>query len=154
MNSADNIGDNIERNDFASLQEEIKEESSGRIPVIKEHVEVSKKVIEKAKVRLSKRVNETVESYDVPLIEEEIVVKRVQKNQLVDTAPAAVRYEGDIMIIPVLKEVAVIEKRIMLVEEIHVAKYKYDKTETRRVVVRTEEVNVVRTETNNSSNTL
>jgi hypothetical protein len=31
--------------------------------------------------------------------------------------PAASRYEGDVMIIPVLKEVAVIEKRLMLVEK-------------------------------------
>jgi uncharacterized protein (TIGR02271 family) len=144
-----NIGETDAGKDFGSSQQEIKEDSIGVIPVIKEHVEVGKKVVEKAKVRLSKRVNETVESYDVPLTEEEIVVKRVQKNELVDTPPAAVRYEGDVMIIPVLKEVAVIEKRIMLVEEIHVAKYKYDKTETRRVVVRNEEVNVVRTEINN-----
>ncbi len=149
-----NSGDNTEKKDFDASGEEIKANSSGIIPVIKEHVEVSKKVIEKAKVRLSKRVNETVESYDVPLTEEEIVVKRVQKNELVDTPPAALRYEGDVMIIPVLKEVAVIEKRIMLVEEIHVVKYKYNKTETQRVVVRNEEVNVVRTETNNSNNTL
>jgi len=149
-----NSGDNIEREDLESAEQQIKEESSGPIPVIKETVEVSKKVVEKAKVRLSKRVNETVETFDVPLTEEEIVVKRVQKNELVDTPPAAVRYEGDVMIIPVLKEVAVVEKRIMLVEEIHVTKYKYDKTESRRVVVRNEEVNVVRTEMNNSNNTL
>lgn len=146
--------DNIFRPEPDPAKEDIKDESSGVIPVIEEHVEVGKKVIEKAKVRLSKRVNESVESYDVPLTEEEIVVKRVQKNELVDTAPAAVRYEGDVMIIPVLKEVAVIEKRIMLVEEIHVAKYKYDKTETRRVVVRKEEVNVERTENNNLQNQL
>jgi uncharacterized protein (TIGR02271 family) len=143
------MDDNIIKREADSANEEIKEESSGVIPVIEEHVEVGKKVIEKAKVRLSKRVKENVESYDVPLTEEEIVVKRVQKNELVDTAPAAVRYEGDVMIIPVLKEVAVIEKRIMLVEEIHVTKYKYNKTETRRVVVRQEEVNVERTENNN-----
>ncbi len=147
-----NNGDNIFRQEPDPATEEIKDESTGVIPVIEEHVEVGKKVIEKAKVRLSKKVNESVESYDIPLIEEEIVVKRVQKNELVDKAPAAVRYEGDVMIIPVLKEVAVIEKRIMLVEEIHVEKYKYDKTETRRVVVRKEEVNVERTENNNQQN--
>lgn len=149
-----NNGDNTFKQETGSVREDIREESSGVIPVIKEHVEVSKKVIEKAKVRLSKRVKESVESYDVPLTEEEIVVKRVQKNELVDTPPAAMRYEGDVMIIPVLKEVAVIEKRIMLVEEIHVTKYKYDKTETRRVVVRNEEVTVERTEIDNSPNNL
>jgi len=50
------------------------------------------------------------------------------------------------MIIPVLKEVAVIEKRVMLVEEIHVTKLKTEKTETQEVAVRKEEVNIKRTE--------
>jgi len=116
------------------------------IPVVEERVEVGKKVIEKAKVHVSKTVNHNIESYDIPLSSEEIVVKRVPKNELVDKVPEGIRYEGDIMIIPVLKEVAVIEKRIMLVEEIHVAKYKYDKVETREVTVRKEEVHVERTE--------
>ncbi len=151
MNNVNNE-DNIFRPEFNAAKEEIKDESSGIIPVIEEHVEVGTKVIERAKVRLSKRVNESVQSYDIPLTEEEIVVKRVQKNEIVDTMPAGIRYEGDVMIIPVLKEVAVIEKRIMLVEEIHVTKYKYDKTETRRVVVRKEEVNVERTENNVHNN--
>ena len=60
--------------------------------------------------------------------------------------PAASRYEGDVMIIPVLKEVAVIEKRIMLVEEIHVSKKQTEKTETREVTLRKEEIKITRTE--------
>jgi uncharacterized protein (TIGR02271 family) len=116
------------------------------VPVIEERVEVGKKVIEKAKVHVSKTVNEHIESYDIPLSSEEIVVKRVPKNELVDTVPQGIRYDGDTMIISVLKEVAVIEKRVMLVEEIHIAKYKNDKVETREVTVRKEEVHVERKE--------
>ncbi len=63
------------------------------IPVIEEKVEVGKKVIEKAKVRISKTVNKSTESYDIPLSSEEIVVKRVPKNELVETAPEGIRYE-------------------------------------------------------------
>jgi stress response protein YsnF len=70
----------------------------------------------------------------------------VPKNELIETMPAATRYEGDIMIIPILKEVAVIEKRIMLVEEIHISKLQSEKTETQEVTVRKEEVHVTRTE--------
>lgn len=127
-------------------KDEIKDDASPVLPVMEERVEISKKVVEKAKVRLSKTVHEHLESYDIPLSEEQIIVKKVPKNEIVDTIPEGVRYEGDVMIIPVLKEVAVIEKRIMLVEEIHVSKYKYDKTETRQVTVRNEEVQVERTE--------
>ncbi len=123
-------------------------DNSGKItiPILEEHVKVSKKVVETARVNLSKTVQERIESFEIPLKEEEIVVTRVPKNELIDTIPAASRYDGDVMIIPILKEVAVIEKRIMLVEEIHVSKKQTEKTETREVTIRKEEINVTRTE--------
>lgn len=123
-------------------------ENSGKIivPLIEEQVTVSKKVVETAHVTVSKKINESAESFQIPLQQEEIVIKRVPKNELVDTMPAASRYEGDIMIIPVLKEVAVIEKKMMLVEEIHVSKLKTERTETQQITVRKEEINVIRTE--------
>jgi uncharacterized protein (TIGR02271 family) len=138
-------GENKFKKSTSASHKDIKAEKQ-KISVLEEKVEVGKRVIEKAKIRVTKTVDERVESYDIPLFSEEIVVKRVPKNELVETMPEGIRYEGDIMIIPVLKEVAVIEKRIMLVEEIHVSKYKYDKTETRQVVVRKEKVSVERTE--------
>jgi stress response protein YsnF len=116
------------------------------IPVIEEIVEVTKKVVEKARVKFSKTVHEKTESYEVPLLSDEIVVKRIPKNEIVDVVPAGIRHEGDVMIISVLKEVAVVEKRIMLVEEIHVITNKHQHTETKEVVVRSEEVQVERTE--------
>lgn len=117
-----------------------------KVPIIEEQVKISKKVIETGHVSLSKTVSESVESFDVSLAEEEIVVNRIPKNELLDIIPPVSRYEGDVMIIPVLKEVAVIEKRMMLVEEIHVSKVKTEKTETLEVVVRKEEVDVKRTQ--------
>ena len=119
------------------------------IPIIEEQVTIDKKVIEKGIVRLSKNVKENTEEFQVPLMDEEIVVNRVDKNQYVDTAPPAIRYEGDVMIISVLKEVPVVEKRLMLVEELHVTKKQTQKTETVNVVVRKEEVEVTRVSTNN-----
>jgi uncharacterized protein (TIGR02271 family) len=116
------------------------------IPILEEQLKVSKKLIETAHVRLSKTINESIESLEIPLKEDEIVVNRVPKNELLEVLPPASRYEGDVMIIPVLKEVAVIEKRIMLVEEIHVSKRQNERTETTKVTLRKEEVKVTRTE--------
>jgi uncharacterized protein (TIGR02271 family) len=127
-------------------KEQISRETSDAMPVLKEEVQVGKKVVEKARVRLSKKIKQHTESFDVPVTEEQVVIKRVPIKKIVDTIPEGVRYEGDIMIIPVLKEVSVIEKRIMLVEEIHVAKHTVEKTETRQVTLKTEEVTVERTE--------
>ena len=116
------------------------------VPVLEEKVSLTKKFVETGRVNLSKKVNESIESFNIPLTEERIVVERIPKNEWVDTMPPASRYEGDVMIIPVLKEVAVVEKRIMLVEEIRVSTVKTEKTELREVVVKKEEVNITRTD--------
>ena len=47
------------------------------------------------------------------------VVERVPVDQFVDEAPQ-VRTEGDVTIIPVLEERYVLEKRLVLVEELHI----------------------------------
>jgi stress response protein YsnF len=48
------------------------------------------------------------------------------------------------MIIPVLREVIVVEKRLLLVEELRVTKHQVLKQETQQVTLRKEEVNVER----------
>lgn len=114
------------------------------VPVLEEEIRITKKIVDTGVVNLSKTINESVESFNIPLAHEEIVVNRIPKNEIIDVMPAASRYDGEVMIIPVLKEVAVIEKRIMLVEEIHISKVKTEKTETHEVTVRKEEMNITR----------
>ena len=135
---------------FDSLNKE-KAVSSEKVslPVIEERIKIDKKVVETGKVVISKVVHEDTNSYTIPTIEESIQVERVPKNIIVDSAPPAVRYEGDVMIIPVLKEVAVVEKRMMLVEELHVTKTKTEKSQTHQMTLRKEEVEVKRTKTEN-----
>jgi len=118
------------------------------IPVIEEQAHIEKKVIETGKVHVSKVVYEDVDRFTVPTTEEHIGVERVAKNTLVDVAPPPVRHEGDVMIVPVLKEVAVVEKRIMLVEELRVTTTKTEKTQTHEVTLRKEEVKIERTKLN------
>ena len=116
------------------------------IPVIEEQVKIGKKIVETGKVHISKVVYEDVDQYTIPFLEEHVSVERIPKNEYVEVMPPAVRYEGDVMIIPVLKEVAVVEKRIMLVEELRVTKFQTQKSETHEVTLRKEEVAVTRTE--------
>jgi stress response protein YsnF len=58
---------------------------------------------------------------EVPLTREVIEVEHVAIGRVVDSAPS-IRYEGDVTILPVLEEVevVVVERRLMLKEEIHV----------------------------------
>jgi uncharacterized protein (TIGR02271 family) len=48
-----------------------------------------------------------------------VEVRRVPRNQPLSSLPS-VRIEGNVTVIPVVEEVVVVEKRLMLVEEIHV----------------------------------
>ncbi|HEX8460742.1 MAG TPA: YsnF/AvaK domain-containing protein [Segetibacter sp.] len=118
------------------------------IPVIEEELKITKNVVETGKVHISKVVHEDVDQYTIPFVEEHVSVERIPKNEYVDVMPPAVRYEGDVMIIPVLKEVAVVEKRIMLVEELHVTKYQTQKSETHEVTLRKEQIDVSRSDIN------
>ncbi|EJF10623.1 hypothetical protein O71_07896 [Pontibacter sp. BAB1700] len=52
------------------------------------------------------------------------------------------------MIIPVLKEVLVVEKRLLVVEEIHVTKRRTEEHDTQHVELRREEIRVERKRNN------
>lgn len=113
------------------------------IPVIEEQLRIDKQLIETGVVRISKHVIEESQSVDVPVFREEVTVEHVAVYQYVDTPPA-VRYEGETMIVPVLREVLVTEKRLLLVEEVHVTKRHIAGQETQEVILRKEEVTVER----------
>lgn len=120
------------------------ENHTGIIPVIEEQLIVDKRVVEKGRVRISKKVRETDETVNIPLIQENVSVERVPVNQYVAEPPPPVRYEGNVMIIPVLREVVVVEKRLVLVEELRVTKQQTQTQETQKIRLRKEEVSVKR----------
>ena len=91
------------------------------IPVIEEHLNIDKKTVETGRYKIKKTVSQEEYSEDIPTIHEKVDIQRVQVNKYIDTLPD-VRYEGDTTIIPVIKEVVVVEKKLMLVEEIHVTR--------------------------------
>jgi uncharacterized protein (TIGR02271 family) len=117
VSGEDNTEFNQREND-SSLHNESSEEKV--IPVIEETLHVDKKWVETGKVNISKKVTEHEETIDVPLSHEEVNIERVEVNKYIETLPPPVRYEGETMIIPVLREVVV--KRVLLVEELRVTK--------------------------------
>ena len=118
-------------------------EQTHRFDVIHEQVQVDKKVVETSVVQLTKRVSEDRQVVDLPTSREEITVERVARNQYVETPPS-VRYEGDTMIIPVVQEVLVTQKKILLVEEVYVTKHKVHQHQSEEVVLRKEAIIVER----------
>jgi uncharacterized protein (TIGR02271 family) len=113
------------------------------IPIIQEEITVEKQVIETGKVRISKRVSEHEELVDVPLFREEVSVERVPINLIVEARPP-VRQEGDTMIIPVVQEQIVVQKKLVLVEELRVRKQIIEHHAPQSVNVLKEEVDIKR----------
>lgn len=113
------------------------------IPVAIEEIEVSKRTVETGKVRIRKIVHEHEELIDPPLLQEEVEVKRVSINRIVEQ-PVQTRYEGDVMIVPVLEEVLVAQKKWMLKEELYISRRVTETHNPQRVVLHNEEVIVER----------
>jgi uncharacterized protein (TIGR02271 family) len=91
------------------------------IEVMQEHVVVSTETVDTARVIIHKRVEEEERTLNIPLIQEGYEVEHHPVKKIVDTMPS-VRQEEDRVVIPVVREVLVVEKRYEIVEEVHVVK--------------------------------
>jgi len=119
----------------------MKKKNIPSLNVLQEQVNIDKKIVESGKVVIHKKVHKEDKDVEVPVSHEEVEIKKVTINKYVTEAPD-VRYEGNTTIIPVIKEVAVIEKKLLLVEEIHVIKHVVEQTEEHVVPLRKEEIQV------------
>lgn len=95
------------------------DEKELRIPLIEETVSIQKERVADGRVRVTTKTDVLTEMANANLISETVRVTRVPFDIAVDEAPQ-VRTSGNTTIIPVLEERMVVEKRLFLVEEIHV----------------------------------
>ena len=107
------------------------------IPLVAETLTVGKRQVETGRVRFQTTVTEHTETVDEPLMRTEVQTRRVEINEFVD-APPAVRYEGGTMIIPILEEVLVVEKRLRLKEEVYIMQVQTEHHEPQTVTLRQE----------------
>ena len=118
------------------------------VPVLKEELEVHKELRKTGTVRVRKTVRELEEVVNESLSSETVDVERVPMDLIVDSPPQ-VRTEGDVVIIPVVKEELVITKQLRVVEELRLTKRKSVSEYHENVTVRAEEVVVERVDSEN-----
>jgi uncharacterized protein (TIGR02271 family) len=119
---------------------------SGRslvVPIMAETLEIGRRQVETGRVRIRKIVHEREETVDPPLWREEVVIEHVPINRVVNDPPCA-RSEGETLILPLLEEVLVVEKRLLLKEEVHITKRRIDTHAPQRMTLRREEAAVER----------
>ena len=89
------------------------------IPIVEEIATVAKQKVVTGRVRV-RTLTETVEELARAEVQrEDVDVTRVPIDKVVESAPQ-IRTEGDVTIIPVVEEVLVVEKRLLLKEEVHI----------------------------------
>lgn len=108
------------------------------VPVAREELEVGKRAVETARVRIRKLVRSREATVDERLLREEVDVQRVPVNRVID-APVEPHYEGDVLVVPVMEERLVVEKRLVLAEELRVRVRRSERPHHERVVLRSEE---------------
>jgi len=115
------------------------------IPVVHEQLVIKKRSVEREHVRIKTTVSSTEKVVNVPLVKEELQVERVPIGRTVDTKEEP-RQEGDTLVVPVYEEVLVVEKRLLLREEIRVTRVRREEQATQRVTLRGENVAIERSD--------
>lgn len=92
-----------------------------RIPIVQEEAHVFKRAVTTERVTVRTGAEEHQVVIRDELIRGHVAVTRIPMEREVTTAPA-VRTEGEVTIIPVVEERLVVEKRLFLVEELHLTR--------------------------------
>ena len=117
------------------------------LPVIEESLHVEKRAVAGAGYRLRKRVDTHVATVDELLRNYKVEIERTPINAPLgsDDIPEP-RYEGDTLVIPVIEEVLVTQKRLVLTEEIRITRVHGTHRKPQSVELRTEHIDIERLE--------
>ena len=91
------------------------------IPLTQEELSVTTRKVETGRVRVTTRTLEHTDYARAELFQEAIHVEHVPVGREVDVAPA-IREEGDTIVIPIVEEIMVVEKRLVLREEVRITR--------------------------------
>lgn len=116
------------------------------LPIIEEFVQVGKRTVERGVVRVHKRIVERQEAVSQTLQHQDVEIERVPINQIAQ-AITGNREDGDTLIIPIYEEVVVVEKRLMLKEELHIHRRQRTTDWNEQITLRREEIDVERVPT-------
>jgi stress response protein YsnF len=118
-----------------------------KVPVVEEQLSVATHAIDTGRgVRVHKTVHAHPVTVDETLTHDEMDVRHVLVDRMLEdgeTMPTT-RYEGEVLIVPVLEEVLVVERRVRLKEELHITRMCREESHTETVMLKVEQVTVER----------
>lgn len=123
------------------------------IPIVEERVVVGKRVHETGRVHVRTRTETREDMVHADLTRDEVDIERVPMNLELERVPD-VRQEGDVTIVPVVEEILVVEKRLMLVEEIRLRRRQTTEQVSQPVTVATQHAEVDRSPVNGNQDAI
>jgi uncharacterized protein (TIGR02271 family) len=113
------------------------------IPLHAEEVSIGKKQVATGRVKVSTVTRSREELVEQLLRSERVEIERVPMGQVIAKVPE-VRTEGDITIIPVVEEAVVLQRQLVLKEEIRIRRIRETQNYQGRVVLRQQEAVITR----------
>lgn len=113
------------------------------VPLVAEEVAVTKEKRETGRVRVTTVTRQREELVDEMLAREQVEVERVAVGKPVAAIPA-IREEGDTIVIPIVEEVLVLERRLILKEEVRLRRMRSTERHQERITLRKQEAVVTR----------
>jgi uncharacterized protein (TIGR02271 family) len=96
--------------------------SEVKIPLLEEQATVTKQDVTTGRVRVSTHVENIDEVAHADLLSDNVEITRTVIGKRVVGPVPQVRTEGDLTIVPIFEEVMVVEKQLLLKEELHIRK--------------------------------
>ncbi len=119
----------------------------GVVPILEETANVQRVAVDQGGWRITKNVTATEQLVDEELQDVRVQIeRRPLGTQLSGSEVPQTRYEGNTLVIPVLEEVLVTEKRLVLVEEVRITQVRGRHRKPQQVNLRKESVSVERLE--------
>ena len=116
---------------------------SATLQLLAEELSVSKQTEETGRVRVATRTREREALVDEDLARERVEIETVPIGLRIDAMPE-VRVEGDTTIVPVVEEILVVERRLVLKEEVRLKRVRSTEHHKEKVTLRYQEAEVTR----------
>jgi uncharacterized protein (TIGR02271 family) len=113
------------------------------VPLLNEELVITKEKRNTGRVRVTTVTRQREELVDELLTRDEVEVDRVAVGQPIESIPS-VREEGDTIVVPVVEEVLIVERRLVLKEELRIRRVRSTERHQERVTLRKQEAMVSR----------
>jgi uncharacterized protein (TIGR02271 family) len=120
------------------------------VPLYAEEMSVTKENRETGRVRITTVTRQREEVVDELLARERVEVETVAIGKPIEAIPP-VRNEGDTIVVPVVEEILVTERRLVLKEELRIRRVHTTERHQERVTLRRQEASILRLPTQSSN---